>query len=324
VEAEKLRATGQGAAIEAYDLHFQRMSNMLQVVTQLANNGRASKTDVARWRFFAKEAQRLLESSKHAGFPGMMAGMMGMGGGQGGSGVAMMDTGGTMGRIDGRVGGGGRGLLPTEKPAPAPPEPPAQPQPQPQAGAAMDGGGFGGDAGGDAEGESRITIARLSAALSTLDKNPKNQAILRKLDEPLSLRFPTDTPLEAVLKRIKEASKGGDGKAIPVYVDPIGLQEAEKTLQSTVTIDLEDVPLRFSLRLLLKQLGLAYCIHDGVLVISSVEGIRQELNEARAEQMGLNPEKFPGVMGGFGGMGGFRGMGGGMRAMGGMGGMGMM
>ena len=76
------------------------------------------------------------------------------------------------------------------------------------------------------------------------------------------------------------------GKPIPIYVDPIGLQQAERTLNSTVTIDLEGVPLKTSLRLALKQLGLAYCVRDGVLIISSVQGIREELAEAASELLG--------------------------------------
>ncbi len=163
----------------------------------------------------------------------------------------------------------------------------------------------------------------MSGLVSTLDKNPKNIAVVKKLEEPLTLHFPTETPLEQVLKHIKDTTRGADGKKLSIYVDPQALQDAEKTLNSPVMIDLEDVPLRFSLRLLLKQLGLAYCVRDGVVMIGTVEGIRQELMEAQAEQMGLNPDKFRGMMGGFGG--GMGGMGGGMGGMGGMGGgMGMM
>ena len=108
-------------------------------------------------------------------------------------------------------------------------------------------------------------------------------------------------------------------------MDPLGLQEADKALSAPVTIDLEDTPLKFSLRLILKQLGLAYCVRDGVVMISSVRGIEQEMAEALAEQGALNPDKFPAGMmgGGMGGMGGgMGGMGGGMGGMGG--GMGMM
>ncbi len=198
--------------------------------------------------------------------------------------------------------------------------PPAGGQPQGGGGGFVGGiGGFGGDA-GDApdEAQMRVAIAAMTAAISATDKNPKNQETFKRLERPVTLSFPEETPLDAVLRQIKEVSKGQDGKKVPIYVDPIGMQEAEKTMQSPVTIDLEDVPLRFSLRLILKQLGLAYCIRDGVVIISSVEGIQQELREAEAEMVGMNPEKYPGMMERFGRMGR---MGGGM---GGMGGMGMM
>jgi hypothetical protein len=51
-----------------------------------------------------------------------------------------------------------------------------------------------------------------------------------------------------------------------------------------------------SLRLMLKQLGLAYCIRDGVLIISSVQGVREELVEAASEQFGSNPNQLDQIM----------------------------
>ena len=48
-------------------------------------------------------------------------------------------------------------------------------------------------------------------------------------------------------------------------------------------MDLEGVPLKTTLRLMLKQLGLAYCVRDGVLIISSDQGISEELEEAQSE-----------------------------------------
>jgi RNA polymerase sigma factor (sigma-70 family) len=303
LEAENSRPPAN-ATTAAYEGHSRRMSHMLQLAQEQAKAGQASSYDVDRWKFYAREAQLMLDDVRHSG------------------------SGGNIGMMSGRMGGGTGGAVSApaapapEQPPQAPNQPPAQ-QPQPQqqqtqgkAAANEGGGGFGGGGlDGDDEGASRITIARISAIISTLDKNPKNQALTKKLDEPMSLHFAVESPLEDVLKRIKDSSKGSDGKPIPIYVDPVGLQEAEKTLKSPVTIDLADVPLRFSLRLLLKQLGMAYCVHDGVLIISSVDGIKQELLEAQAEQMGLNPERFKGMMGGFGGgMGGMGGMmgGGGM------------
>ena len=54
-------------------------------------------------------------------------------------------------------------------------------------------------------------------------------------------------------------------------MDPIGLQEAEKSLTSTVQMDLEGVPLRRTLELVLRQLGLIYYVFDGMLYITSEE-----------------------------------------------------
>jgi hypothetical protein len=98
-----------------------------------------------------------------------------------------------------------------------------------------------------------------------------NRRIREALDQPVRMRFPNETPLEDVLKYIRTATRGPDRKSIPIYVDTIGLQEAEKSMTSTVIIDLEGVALMTSLRLCLKQLGLAYNIRDGVLLITSEE-----------------------------------------------------
>ena len=53
------------------------------------------------------------------------------------------------------------------------------------------------------------------------------------------MHFPNETPLEDVIKYVRTSTTSPafpDG--IPIYVDPLGLQEAEKTTASTVTIDL--------------------------------------------------------------------------------------
>ena len=84
--------------------------------------------------------------------------------------------------------------------------------------------------------------------------------------------FGEETPLEDVLKHIKAATPFPGGKSIPIYVDPIGLSEADKTMASTVrNVHLDGVPLKTSLRLLLDQLDLAYSIRNGFLQITSAE-----------------------------------------------------
>ena len=82
------------------------------------------------------------------------------------------------------------------------------------------------------------------------------------------MNFANETPLDDVLKYIKQATTGPSGAGIPIYVDPLGLQEADKSLTSPISIDLEGVPLRRTLQLLLKQLGLTYFVDDGILVVT--------------------------------------------------------
>lgn len=95
-----------------------------------------------------------------------------------------------------------------------------------------------------------------------------NARIRRALDQPVSLHFPHETPLDDVLKVIVATARCADGSPLPLYVDPVGLQEAEKTMQSRVQFDMEGVPLKTSLHLILRQLGLTYEIREGLLEIS--------------------------------------------------------
>jgi hypothetical protein len=97
----------------------------------------------------------------------------------------------------------------------------------------------------------------------------ENARIREALGRPISMRFPNETALDDVLKYIKQATTTPDYPGIPIYVDPIGLQEAERSMNSTVQIDLEGVPLKETLRLCLKQLGLTYKVRDGHLRITS-------------------------------------------------------
>ena len=66
-----------------------------------------------------------------------------------------------------------------------------------------------------------------------------------RLEEPVFMKFYEETPLEEVIKHIRESTKSSDMPGgIPIYVDPIGLTEADKTMTSTVRhLELEGVPL---------------------------------------------------------------------------------
>jgi len=130
---------------------------------------------------------------------------------------------------------------------------------------AQAGGGFGGDGP-----KPKKTAA--AAGARGHGKDPRSQRIHTKLDDLVAMNFPNETTLEEFLKYIREATKSPEmHNGIPIYVDPISLQEAEKSMNSTITIDLEGVPLRRTLQLVLKQLGLHYLVEDGMIYITSEE-----------------------------------------------------
>ncbi len=135
-----------------------------------------------------------------------------------------------------------------------------------------------------AQAKTRPTLADVPSAGGSGEgegwgKDAKSRQVLAKLEEPISMSFAAETPLDDVLKYIKQATTTPTYAGIPIYVDPIGMQEAERSLNSTVQLDLEGIPLRRTLQLLLTQLGLVYFVDDGMLVITSAD----------SEQRGLPP-----------------------------------
>ena len=107
--------------------------------------------------------------------------------------------------------------------------------------------------------------------------SPPTREILIKLQERIDMVFRRDTPLDDVLKYItrttKKANRSND-PGIPFYVDPFGLAEAQKTLTSSVNIDVTGAPLKVTIPRVLAQLSLAYVVDDGVVLISSSARIR--------------------------------------------------
>jgi hypothetical protein len=117
---------------------------------------------------------------------------------------------------------------------------------------------------------SETVLDRLSGdADSVAGKNARVRAALR---QRVPMPLPQETAMADVLKYIQQATQDSHGTMIQIYVDPIGLQAAEKSMTSTISgIDLEGIELRTSLRLCLKQLDLAYVVKDGLLFITSAE-----------------------------------------------------
>jgi hypothetical protein len=92
-----------------------------------------------------------------------------------------------------------------------------------------------------------------------------------KLGRKVPMRFPNETPLEDFIRKVKELTVDKDEpEGVMIYVDPIGLQEAEKTLASTITLDLTNIKLETALKLALNQLDLCYYVtEEGLVMITS-------------------------------------------------------
>jgi hypothetical protein len=124
-----------------------------------------------------------------------------------------------------------------------------------------------------------------------------------KLLQTPSVAFPKETPLEDMLKSVRAALRGKEKgePGVPIYVNPVALQEAEHTMKSPVEWDQEGVPLATSLRLMLDQVGLAYRVTlDGLVVVycpgnnderGDVSGlILDNLSQLRSEVLALRRE----------------------------------
>ncbi len=99
----------------------------------------------------------------------------------------------------------------------------------------------------------------------------RDKLIQKILNKPISMPFATETPLEEVLKYIKTATADATmPQGLPIYVDPVGMQEAEKTMASTITFQMDGVKLKTTLRLMLKQLSLGYYVKDGLMTITCI------------------------------------------------------
>ncbi len=98
---------------------------------------------------------------------------------------------------------------------------------------------------------------------------PASARIIQELDRPIPMEFPSPTPLSEVLEYVKKSLSEPGRPEVPIYVDPLGLKFAERSLDSKITIVLRGVPLRVSLRAALRQIEMDFVVTDGLLWITS-------------------------------------------------------
>ena len=116
---------------------------------------------------------------------------------------------------------------------------------------------------------------------------PRDRLIFRALDKIIDVPFAQETPLTDVIKYIQKSTVDPPDlpNGIPIYVEPTGLLESEKTLQSPIAYNITGVPLKTSLRLILKQLDLYYKVRDGLLIIDYV-GNQDSIESYAFERVG--------------------------------------
>jgi WD40 repeat protein len=114
------------------------------------------------------------------------------------------------------------------------------------------------------------------------------QAIRGRLDRPITMKFPQGIPLETFISEIIRATRGPGDEGVPVYIEPIGLLVADRTMESPVTIDADRVPLKQVLSRALRPIGLDHAVLDGVLAISAPDEL-EELADAKPAARDATP-----------------------------------
>ena len=131
--------------------------------------------------------------------------------------------------------------------------------------------------------------------------DPRSAKVAAELTRVVSLNFANDTPLEEVLKTVQSLTQGPNfPQGISVYVDPVGLADAEQKMSSPIRFNVPDVTLKTALKLMLDQLGLVYSIKDGLLMITGNDH-SDEFDDNLASQS----RRSQGMGGGMGGGGMF-------------------
>jgi hypothetical protein len=121
--------------------------------------------------------------------------------------------------------------------------------------------------------------ARLQDTLS-LYRNTKQEGTSEALEQPITLTYPDGAHLDVVLKEIKKQTTKNSKLpklpgGIPIYVDPLGLQEAERSMNSQVKrpASADKLTLGEHLRRVLEPMGLVYTTKEGFLMITSKESV---------------------------------------------------
>ena len=89
-----------------------------------------------------------------------------------------------------------------------------------------------------------------------------------KLASPTDLPFEDGISLDDACKYIRQATAGPNSPGLAIFVDPAALRKNHATMESTVSLNVQGIPLASSLRLLLGQVNLGFGVdEDGVVIV---------------------------------------------------------
>jgi RNA polymerase sigma factor (sigma-70 family) len=132
----------------------------------------------------------------------------------------------------------------------------------------------------DARIELQVERTRWLAKLKALDDKArelelkeKTKQVEKQLDLRIDAEFPKGIALVDLLKHIKQETTKAQPPGLPIYVNPIGLEELKRVIGFIVTVNHKQQPVRNILQQALGDAGLKFAATDGFLMIDSRTGI---------------------------------------------------
>jgi RNA polymerase sigma factor (sigma-70 family) len=114
---------------------------------------------------------------------------------------------------------------------------------------------------------------------------PTAEQLIGTLNVPIDAEFPTGTTLEQLLKHVKKQTTTATFPGIPIYVSPVGLQEAKVDMATKVFINVKQRPVHEVIDAAFQGLNLTHTVADGFLLIDSFSGCRIARLELRVQEI---------------------------------------
>lgn len=120
--------------------------------------------------------------------------------------------------------------------------------------------------------EAKRAEEKHQAQVAAQRASQREATIQAVLAAPCPFDYPDGVGLDELQRRVERLITGDASLIFPTYVDPVGLSNAARDMSSRVRIRADGRPLGEALRESLANLGLAYAVDRGALMIDSQAG----------------------------------------------------